>query len=138
MADLLKAARQFFGNDRFVAGCGIEIVECREGYAKCEVTVVDKHLNGMNVVQGGLLFTIGDFAAAVAGFSLGRVAVSINADISFFRNRPEGLLTAEAKVISQTYNLCTCDVNVYCNEEKLSNLKVGLFRTKQEIEDLFK
>lgn len=133
MKDLLKISRNFFGSDRFVEMCGIQIVECREGYAKCEVTIADKHLNGINAVQGGLLFTIADFSAAVAAFTLGRVALSINADISFFRNCNSGTLIAEATVISATNNLCTCSVDVVCNDTKLANVKVGLFRTKQEI-----
>lgn len=133
MSSLLEVCRKFFGTDRFVGMCGIQIVECHEGYAKCEVSIADHHLNGINAIQGGVLFTIADFSAAVAGFTLGRVAVSINADISFFRNCNSGTLTAEAEVISQTYNLCSCDVNVWCNGEKLANVKVGLFRTKQEI-----
>lgn len=133
MKDLLKISRNFFGSDRFVEMCGIQIVECHEGYAKCEVTIADKHLNGINAVQGGLLFTIADFSAAVAAFTLGRVALSINADISFFRNCNSGTLIAEATVISATNNLCTCSVDVVCNDTKLANVKVGLFRTKQEI-----
>ncbi|MBP5666541.1 MAG: PaaI family thioesterase [Salinivirgaceae bacterium] len=133
MKDLLKISRKFFGTDRFVEMCGVQIVECREGYARCEVTIADKHLNGINAVQGGLLFTIADFSAAVAAFTLGRVALSINADISFFRNCNSGTLIAEATVISATNNLCTCSVDVVCNDTKLANVKVGLFRTKQEI-----
>ncbi|MBR5166975.1 MAG: PaaI family thioesterase [Salinivirgaceae bacterium] len=133
MADLIKICRGFFGTDRFVEMCGIQIVDCREGYAKCEVEIHDKLLNGVNAVQGGLLFTIADFSAAVAAFTLGRVALSINADISFFRNCNSGTITAEATVISATNNLCTCSVDVVCNDVKLANVKVGLFRTKQEI-----
>lgn len=133
MADLIKICRGFFGTDRFVEMCGIQIVECREGYAKCEVEIHDKLLNGVNAVQGGLLFTIADFSAAVAAFTLGRVALSINADISFFRNCNSGTIIAEATVISATNNLCTCSVDVVCNDVKLANVKVGLFRTKQEI-----
>ena len=133
MKDLLKISRKFFGTDRFVEMCGVQIVECREGYARCEVTIADKHLNGINAVQGGLLFTIADFSAAVAAFTLGRVALSINADISFFRNCNSGTLIAEATVISATNNLGTCSVDVVCNDTKLANVKVGLFRTKQEI-----
>ena len=133
MPDLLKICRGFFGTERVVEMCGIQIVECREGYAKCEVEIHDKLLNGVNAVQGGLLFTIADFSAAVAAFTLGRVALSINADISFFRNCNSGTITAEATVISATNNLCTCSVDVVCNDVKLANVKVGLFRTKQEI-----
>lgn len=133
MNDLLKISRKFFSTDRFVEMCGVQIVECREGYARCEVEISDKLLNGVNAVQGGLLFTIADFSAAVAAFSLGRLALSINADISFFRNCNSGTLIAEATVISATNNLCTCSVDVVCNATKLANAKVGLFRTKQEI-----
>lgn len=133
MNDLLKISRKFFSTDRFVEMCGVQIVECREGYARCEVEISDKLLNGVNAVQGGLLFTIADFSAAVAAFSLGRLALSINADISFFRNCNSGTLIAEATVISATNNLCTCSVDVVCNDTKLANVKVGLFRTKQEI-----
>ena len=133
MNDLLKISRKFFSTDRFVELCGVQMVECREGYARCEVEISDKLLNGVNAVQGGLLFTIADFSAAVAAFSLGRLALSINADISFFRNCNSGTITAEATVISATNNLCTCTVDVVCNGTKLANVKVGLFRTKQEI-----
>mgnify|MGYP002624966581 CR=1 FL=1 len=127
--NLLEQAQHFFANDRFVAGSGIKLTECREGFARCEVEISDGHLNGINTVQGGLLFTIADFSAAIAAFTLGRVAVSINADISFFKNCDSGTVVAEATIISATNKLCTCDVNVSCGDTKLANVKVGLYRT---------
>lgn len=134
--NLLEASQKYFAADNFVAKCGIRIVECREGYAKCEVDINDSLINGANTVQGGVLFTIADFTGAVAAFSLGRVALTINADISYFKSCNSGTITAEATVISASNQLCTCNVDVHNNGTRLASAKVGLFRTKQEIEML--
>lgn len=137
--NLLEASQKYFAADNFVRACGIEITECREGYARCEVKIAPMHINGANTAQGGLLYTIADFTGAVAGFSLGRVVLTINADISYFKSCNTGTIIAEATVLSATNKLCTCNVDVHNDAgERLATAKVGLYRTNQEIEEIFK
>ena len=53
-------------NDRFAAMAGVQVVEMGQGCAKAVMTVVDHHLNGAGVCQGGALFTLADLAFAAA------------------------------------------------------------------------
>ena len=52
--------------DIFIQEVGIALKEAREGYAQTELTIGPKHLNGLGVAQGGAIFTLADFAFAVA------------------------------------------------------------------------
>ena len=62
----LEDIRERFAGDRYAAHSGIIIEEAREGYARCSMVIQPYHLNALNSVQGGALFTLGDFAFAVA------------------------------------------------------------------------
>jgi acyl-CoA thioesterase len=46
----------------------------------------ETHLNAVGVVQGGAIFTLADFAFAVASNSRGKIALAINAEIYPFLN----------------------------------------------------
>ena len=50
--------------DRFASGIGAQLVEVREGYARAELTVEDRHLNAAGVCQGGVIYTLADLAFA--------------------------------------------------------------------------
>lgn len=45
-------------NDRFAQLLGIEIVEAYPGYALVELEIGEKHKNGIDIVQGGVIFTL--------------------------------------------------------------------------------
>ena len=45
----------FFGNDNYAALTGVEIIEAKEGYCKAQLKITKKHLNAVNVVQGGAI-----------------------------------------------------------------------------------
>jgi acyl-CoA thioesterase len=108
----MEAIREFLKNDRFAEHCGIELVDVAEGRATARMTVTDRHLNGVNVVQGGAIFTLADLAFAAASNSYGTVAVAINASIWFVRAAREGTLTAEAKEVSRNPKLATYAIDV--------------------------
>jgi len=103
----------FFKSDRFATNAGIGIVEARKGYAKVEMTVEDRHLNGANVLHGGALFTMADFAFAIASNSHGRVALSISASISFVKAVKLGAhVIAEAKELSIGHKLGVYSIEI--------------------------
>jgi len=104
--------RRFFLGDRYAAAAGVKLVEVRPGYARARMTIADRHLNGVDVAQGGALFTLADFAFAVACNSHGPVAVAVNVSISFLAAGLPGPLVAEAREVARSAKISTCEVEV--------------------------
>jgi len=88
--------QEYFLNDRFAAIAGCEIVEVGEGTAKVRMMVSERIHNAAGVCQGGAIFTLADFALAVAINSRGKKSFSINANICFHKAVKEGWLYATA------------------------------------------
>ncbi|MDP4271429.1 MAG: PaaI family thioesterase [Bacteroidota bacterium] len=131
---MLNKLKNYFKNDRFAAYNGIELVDCRPGYAKVQVRIRPHHLNAANVVHGGMIFTLADFACGAAANAHGLVSLSVSSTISNLAKGTVGTLTAEAVEISRSNKLCTYDVNVYDDFETLiANFKGTCYITKAEI-----
>ena len=107
-------------NDRFASYIGAELVEVEPGYALARLEVQDHHLNGADLVQGGVLFTLADFAFAAASNEAGRLTLGINTSMSFVKAAQGKVITAEAKKISATSRLCNYTVSVYDENKELA------------------
>ena len=116
MENRIKKLEQILKNDRFALHNGISLVSIGIGTATSEMTVADNHLNGVNIIQGGALFTLADFAFAAASNSHGRIAVATNASISFFKGVSSGMLTAFAKELNSGKTLSHYSVDILDNE----------------------
>lgn len=108
--------KEILSRDTFALLAGITLDEIGEGKAVASVVINKNHFNGVGTVQGGLYFTLADFAFAAASNSRGRVAVAVKCDISFFRPVKSGKLTAEAEEVScgktiSSYTVKVCDEN---------------------------
>lgn len=89
--------QEFFKNDRFAEGAGVELLEVKEGYSKARLVVGEEHLNAGRRTQGGALFTLADLALAAAANSHGTLAFSLSSNITFLRASGAGdTLYAEA------------------------------------------
>lgn len=63
----LEQVQRIFSNDRFATeATGCRVVEAGPGHAVCELGVCERHLNEKGGVMGGAIFTLADFACAVA------------------------------------------------------------------------
>lgn len=90
--------RKHLENDKFAESLGIELIEVGEGYAKCSMVVTDEMLNAHASAHGGAIFTLADFAFAVACNSHGQVAVALQVSINFLDAVKAGTrLIAEGK-----------------------------------------
>ncbi len=59
--------RTIFENDRFATqAAGCIIVEAKRGHAVCEMPLAPIHRNAAGGIMGGAIFTLADFALAVA------------------------------------------------------------------------
>ena len=122
--DPLATVRRVMAGDRFAAAAGARLVEVRPGYARATMRLRDSHLNGVEVAQGGAIFTLADYAFAVCCNSHGTVAVALDVSITFARPATRGVLTAEALEESRTRRTSVCTVRVTDDEGSL----VALFR----------
>ena len=98
--------------DKFVEFCGITLDEIGPGYAKTSVTIDNRHLNGAGIIQGGVLFTLADYALASAANSREKVSVSIETSMSFIKGVSTGKVFATAKEVSVGRTLARYDVLV--------------------------
>jgi len=111
--------QEFFKDDRYAALSGIELLEVEPGRAKTKMEIRDMHLNAGNVVQGGAIFTLADFAFAAAVNAYGNLAMSIETSIRYFKGVGTGTLFAEAKAIHIHKKLATFEVTVTNEKEEL-------------------
>jgi acyl-CoA thioesterase len=129
-----ETARRFFSRDRYAALTGIKIIEVELGYCKASLTIQDKHLNAANVVQGGAIFTLADFAFAIASNSHGQLALAVNANISFLTSKSSGTLFATATELGEPKRLGAYDV-IITDElgEIIARFNGMVYRKKQNL-----
>ncbi|GAB3043694.1 PaaI family thioesterase [Virgibacillus ainsalahensis] len=106
-------------NDQFAAHLGIEIIKFTAGGATVQLKIQDYMLNAHGTVHGGLLYSMADFAFAIACNSYGKTAVGLSTTTNFMKSAVEGdIIIAKA------------------TEEKRNN-KIGFYRieieTKNEV-----
>ncbi len=98
--------------DRFAAHVGIKLVKAEPGYAFARMEITENHLNGADIVQGGAIFTLADYAFAAASNAKVPVTLGINANISFFMPPKGKILSAEARETASSKRLCSYTVDV--------------------------
>lgn len=128
-------AQEFFKNDRFADGIGVELLEVKEGYSRACLRITREHLNAGNRTQGGALFTLADLALAAAANSHGTLAFSLSGHINFLRASGEGdTLYAEARerYIGRTTGCYQIDIT---NQEGklIATFESSVFRMGQEV-----
>ena len=110
----VEELKEFFKMDRFVASCGIEIVSVDEEKSVLRAKVNDMHLNANDCVQGGMLFTLCDFAMAVLGNALHPVTVTSSASITYLAPcRDTEYIYAESREVARARHNCSHQVKVY-------------------------
>ena len=132
MSSEMDVLRQCFQNDRFARTNGVELLELRPGYALSQLKIEDRHLNGVDIVQGGAIFTLADFTFAVACNTSGHVAVAVSTNLSFLKATRAGTLRAEGVEISRSKRISTCTVRVTNDADELVALFQGTAFIKDE------
>ncbi len=92
----LEELKKFFEKDGFVKLAGIEIVEATAEKAVVKAKISDEHRNANGSVQGGMLYTIADFAFAVLGNYIHPVTVTQVGQISYVKAAFTDEITATA------------------------------------------
>ncbi len=111
--DYLQKARDYFKGDVFASTTtGIEIDAAEPGYAKVSLEIEPKHLNALGMVMGGAIFTMADYAFAIASNVGDETVVTINSQISYLGTAKGKRLIAEAKPLKNGRSTCVYTIDV--------------------------
>lgn len=120
--------------DRFASSIGAHLTEVKEGSAKAQLTVEERHLNGGGVCQGGAIYTLADLAFAAVTNSHGILSLGISNTITFLKSAQLGdTITAECTELLNHHKLPYCDIKITNQHGELLAVMTGLaYRTKKD------
>lgn len=109
----IEQARRFFRGDKYaVEVTGIEIDEADACYSKCSLTLDERHRGAHGQVMGGVIFTLADFAFAVATNSPESFTATADSHISFLSSSKGKRLFAECRKIKEGRRLCFYEIKI--------------------------
>ena len=112
MSAHLKQLKQKFIHDAFVAdGLGAVIDGASYGFARVSMEIQPRHCNALGIPMGGAIFTLADFAFAVAA-NQGRDVVTQASQITFLKAAQGSRLIAEARQVKDGKRVCFYEVKV--------------------------
>lgn len=129
----MDAIKEFSENDRFAKQIGIELVEVSKGSAKAKMKITDIHLNAVNTVHGGAIFSLADYAFAIAANTHGNISVALNVNISFLKAVSKGTLFAEAEEVSINPKIATYNIRVLNEHNELIATFQGMAYRKERV-----
>ncbi|MGN0222057.1 MAG: PaaI family thioesterase [Prevotella sp.] len=99
--------------DRFAKSIGAQLTEVTEGFARAELTVENRHLNGAGVCQGGVFYTLADLAFAAVANGRGTLTLGISNNITFIQSAQLGeRLIAECREVVDHHRLPYCEIQI--------------------------
>jgi acyl-CoA thioesterase len=129
----MQKVKEFFSaEDKFARHTGIELVDMGPGWAKASMKIEPFHLNGARTVHGGAIFTLADFAFAVASNSHGTLAMGINTSVSFVKAALTGTLHADALEQSRNAKLAVYSVMITDDAGDVVAIFQGMVYRKKE------
>lgn len=120
--------------DRFASSIGAHLTEVKEGSAKAQLTVEERHLNGGGVCQGGAIYTLADLAFAAVTNSHSILSLGISNTITFLKSAQLGdTITAECTELLNHHKLPYCDIKITNQHGELLAVMTGLaYRMKKD------
>jgi acyl-CoA thioesterase len=129
----MQELKEFFSaEDKFARHAGIELVDAGLGWAKASMEIQSFHFNGAGTVHGGAIFTLADFAFAVASNSHGTLAMGISTSVNFVKAAIKGTLHAEAMEQSKGPKLASYSVMVTDDAGEIVAIFQGMVYRKKE------
>jgi len=121
-------------DDRFANSIGAQLTEVREGFARAELTIEERHLNGAGVCQGGVMYTLADLTFAAVANSRGILTLGISNTITFVKSGKLGdKIIAECTEEVDHSKLPYCNIKVMTGDGATLAIMTGLaYRTKHD------
>ena len=118
--------------DKFAKSIGVQVIEALPERAVCKLEINENHFNGLGLVNGGVLFTIADYAMAVAANANGSSTVTLYSSIDFIKSASSGTIVAVATPVKtgRTISRYRVEVRMEENSELLAVLSATSFTIK--------
>ncbi len=124
----LDEVREIFKNDRFATVNGAVIDEIGDNYSKCSMLINENHKNAAGGVMGGVMFTLADFAFAVAANHEEMRTVSISSNIAFVGVCKGEKLIATASCVKNGRSTCYYTISIHDElENKVAEVTITGF-----------
>ncbi len=114
---------EVMGHDNYAALSGFEVLVAAPGYAEVKMPVEEKILNGHGNVHGGAMFTLADYASAIASNMMGEPTMALDGSITFMRAVRAGHVLAKASTVK--------------TGRRVNFQKVDLYNDKGEVVAMF-
>jgi len=99
---------------------GLRLTEVGPGLARAELVITEDHLNFYGLTHGAVLFALADHVCSVAGNSLGRRAVMVQATSYLLANPDLGQrILAEGRVVRSGRSLGHLELEVHDDSGRL-------------------
>lgn len=135
----VELLKKFFTKDKYVALSGITIDEVDEDSAVVSVQLGEKHCNANGFAQGGLIYTLADFAFAVLSNYKHPATVTQCGNISYLRPATGEKLTATAREVERAGHHNVCEVLIKNDSGKtVAIAQFNGFIKEMEEEELWK
>jgi acyl-CoA thioesterase len=131
----LEELRQYFGGDHFAVRLGIAIEAVSEREAVCSLALDGTHLNAQGTAQGGVIFTLADFAFAVAANAVSPGTVTLNAGIQYLAPGTGARLVATARPVGASGRTSVYQVTVCGEKGRLVAIMTATGFAKQHFHD---
>lgn len=119
-------------NDRFAQFLGFKLLEFSPGMAVVEMKVKDHMLNAHDTVHGGIIYTLADYAFAIACNSYGKLSVGLSTTTHFMKSASVGdIIEAKAEEERRNYRTGFYRITVTHNEELIATVEAIAYRKDQ-------
>ncbi|WP_085992294.1 hotdog fold thioesterase [Oceanobacillus senegalensis] len=118
--------------DRYAEFLGIEIVDFSAGGATVQLKIEDHMLNAHATVHGGVLYTLADFAFALACNSYGKTSVGLSTTTHFMKSAEVGdIITARAMEVKRNHRTGFYRIVVESENEVIASIEAIAYRKSQ-------
>lgn len=93
--------------DRLARLLGMEVLEVGPGRSKVRMEISERIYNAADMVHGGALFALADYAFALAANSGDDIGIAISATMHYIHPAKEGFLHAECREVSRNKRMGT-------------------------------
>ena len=117
MMNELEEARAYFANDRYASEVtGVVIEAVGEHYAKCSLKVDRRHLNALDSLMGGVVYTMADLTFAVStNFRAERPTVTNVAQVTYLNPLSGDMLYSESRLLKDGRRVCNYEIRIWDN-----------------------
>ncbi len=111
----LEEARAYFAKDRYASEVtGVVIEAVGPHYAKCSLRIDERHLNALDFLMGGVVYTMADLTFAVAtNFRAERPTVTNTAQVSYLNPLAGKTVYSESRLLKDGKRVCFYEIRIW-------------------------